>query len=106
MATLDSTSLTRFTLTEEEELSGQILSLGNKQVIQNRLADCCEAKINLKFDASDINNFLQQEAELQGQIGILKLLLETSMQAEKEVVLRSQLHADQQADERNSNFGE
>ena len=79
-------SFTSYDLTSAEEQAGSILNHNQKLVLQNKLAFLAETKIRLKFDPSHVQEFLQQEAELQGQIGILTWLLETSAQIENQLV--------------------
>lgn len=75
-------SFTRYQLTEEEQLSGQILTTSNYHVIQNLIADAAEARLAHTYDPANHLSFIQREAELQGQIGILKFLLEASLNAQ------------------------
>ena len=71
-------TFTRYSLTPEEQYSGQQLTSGNLQVIQNLICDAAEERLGIKFDPLNPLGFAQREAELQGQIGILKLLVEMS----------------------------
>lgn len=88
MAQIKTTSLTRWDLTEQEIINGTILSQEHKYVIQNLIADATEEKLNLTFDPANPMNFMQREAELTGQIGILKVLLDSSLEAEQLAVLK------------------
>lgn len=78
MAHILPSSFTRYSLTPEEQSSGQSLTTTNLQVIQNYICDAAEEKLALKFDPANPMLFAQREAELTGQIGILKLLCELS----------------------------
>ena len=69
-------TFTRYSLTQEEESAGQQLTTANLYMIQNLICDAAEEKLALKFDPLNPLVFAQREAELQGQIGILKLLVE------------------------------
>ena len=71
-------TFTRFQLTPEEISSGQTLTTNNLYLLQNLICDAAEEKLALKFDPTNPLAFAQREAELQGQIGILKLLVELS----------------------------
>lgn len=73
-------TFTRYKLTPEEQANGQILTTNNLYCIQNLICDAAEEKLSLKFDPSSPMQFAQREAELQGQIGILKLLIELASQ--------------------------
>lgn len=87
MATIDTTSMTRFILTLEEYQSGRMLNLQQKQVLQNILASISEDRLALTYDSQEHNSFIQREAELQGQAGIIKLLLSNSEEAEQEALV-------------------
>lgn len=76
MAQLIQSTFTRYKLTEEEQLSGQQLTSGNIHVMQNFMCDAAEERLSIKFDPTNPLVFAQREAELQGQIGILKMLIE------------------------------
>mgnify|MGYP003653026580 CR=1 FL=1 len=69
-------TFTRYKLTPEEQANGQTLTTNNLYVLQNFICDAAEEKLALKFDPTNPLVFAQREAELQGQIGILKLLIE------------------------------
>ena len=73
----------RYSLTDAELLEGTLLNSNQKAVVQNLLADSVEEKILLKFDPMNIAAFQQREAELQGQIGILKYLIAISEETEE-----------------------
>lgn len=76
MATQIPSTFTRYQLTPEEIQNGQALTTNNLYLIQNLICDAAEEKLALKFDPLNPMQFAQREAELQGQIGILKLLVE------------------------------
>lgn len=88
MSTLIVSTFSRYQLSEQEELNGQVLSFSQKQVLQNQLATIAEEKLSLKYTPDSPLTFLQQEAELQGQLGLIQFLMETSDLAEK--TLRTQ----------------
>jgi hypothetical protein len=69
-------TFTRYSLNQEEIIAGQTLTTSNLQLIQNYIVDAAEEKLGLKFDPLNPLAFAQREAELQGQIGILKMLVE------------------------------
>ena len=75
-------SFSYYSMTDEETLQGSILSIPQKQVIQNHLAKCAEEKLLLEYDPSNPSVFLQQEAYKRGQIDILTYLLDESSIAE------------------------
>jgi hypothetical protein len=71
-------TFSRFQLTSEEQSSGQSLTTNNLAVIQNLICDAAEERLALKYDPLNPLIWVQREAELQGQIGVLKLLVELS----------------------------
>lgn len=76
MAQLIQSTFTRYKLTKEEQQSGQQLTSSNIHVMQNLMCDAAEERLSIKFDPANPLSFAQREAELQGQIGILKMLIE------------------------------
>ena len=74
-------SFTSYDLTLEEELVGSILSFPQKCVIQNLRCAYAEQKLKLKYDPLNPQEFIQCEAELQGQLNLLELLLTQSDEA-------------------------
>ncbi len=71
-----------WTLTPEEFLQGGLLTILQKQVIQNQIASVATQKINLTFTPAQPLEYAQQEAHLRGQIDALSYLLTLSEQAE------------------------
>jgi len=71
-------SFQRVSLSEKDEISGSILSAMHIGVIQNHIVDIAEQKLNLVFDPTNVIDFAQQNAYLQGQLDVLKLLLDSS----------------------------
>ena len=83
MATLSQTNqFQSWTLTPEEYLQGGLLTILQKQVIQNQIASVATQKINLTFTPAAPLEYAQQEAHLRGQIDALSYLLTLSEQAE------------------------
>lgn len=78
MSVLLPNDFSSYNLTEAETLEGSILTITQKQVIQNQLATVAAEKINLQYDPQSPDGFLQREASLQGQLGILRFILESS----------------------------
>lgn len=90
MSHLLPSTFSRYYLGAEEQVQAETLTSLNLQSIQNLLCDCAEAKVNLKFDPLHTGDFLQKEAELQGQIGILRLLIDQSAIASRVHVIDSE----------------
>lgn len=81
-----SSSFISYTLTEDELLFGSVFSLGQKQCIQNQISNLAEQKITLRYDPANPMMFVQQDAELQGQIIALKYLITLSDSAEQQLL--------------------
>lgn len=83
MAHLDPTNpFQAWVLSPEEYLHAQVLTSLQKQYLQNERAVLANKRIALRYDPEHPQKFLQADAELQGQIGILSYLLEMSHSAE------------------------
>lgn len=85
MSVLIANDFSSYELTQAEELEGSILTITQKQVIQNQLAVVAAEKINLRFDPASPEHFIQLEASLQGQLSILRFILESSDAAQLEL---------------------
>lgn len=72
-------------LTPQEELQGSIYTITQKQVIQNRITELAHSRINLAYDPLNPAVFMQQDADLRGQILALSSLLDQSAIAENQV---------------------
>lgn len=75
-------SFISFNLTPAQVVAGSTFTSDQRAVIQNMISDIAEEKITLTFDPTNPNVFIQRDAELMGQLGILKYLLslESTMQ--------------------------
>lgn len=71
-------SFNKYELSPEEVRAGQALTLTNKAVIHNLLAEIAEKKIRLVLDPQNMQEYIQQEAYLTGQFDILNFLLDSS----------------------------
>lgn len=71
-------SFTSYMLTEDQITAGIQLTPENVYVIQNHISAIAEEKLNLIFDPVSPMSFALRNAELQGQIDILKMLVESS----------------------------
>lgn len=99
MATLVSGTFSYYELTEQETLASRVLSPLQKMNIQNIIAATADEKINLVFDPTNPNRFMQQEADLAGKIAILKYVIELSDMTEEELRGRIQSQQDSQNQE-------
>lgn len=78
MSCLAENTFSSYRLTEEEALQGSLLTITQKQVIQNDISIYAEQKLALEFDTNNQLLFVQQEAKLSGQIQALRYRLECS----------------------------
>lgn len=74
-----------WTLSPGEFLAGGLLTIAQKQCIQNQIASVATQKINLAFTPADPLSFAQQEAHLRGQLDALSYLLTLSEEAENQL---------------------
>ena len=71
-------SFISYNLTGKDLESAYAFSTEQRALLQNLLAEAAEEKIALTFDPLNPQGFVQQEAELQGKIGILRYILSLS----------------------------
>ncbi len=83
MAHLIPNDFSSYQLTEQEEMEGSILTITQKQVIQNYLSAAASEKIGLEIDPENKEKFIQQEASLKGQIDAYRFILSASDAAEE-----------------------
>lgn len=91
MATHIPNMFTSFKLNEQEQLEGALLTVTQKQLIQNYLADTATEKVVLEYDPEHPLLYAQREAGLQGQIAAYRFLLDASDAAEE--VLATPVHS-------------
>ena len=82
-------TFTQYSLTPEEQQSAQTLTTLNRQHLQNLICDAAEKRIAMTLDPNNPVAYAQEAAELQGQIGILKYLVELSEIANPSLVINS-----------------
>jgi hypothetical protein len=89
-------SLFSFTpLTAEAELKGQLLTPENILVIRNERAKIAEQKVRRDFDPKNVENYIQTEAQLKGQLQMLDWLLDIDKAARE--IIRDKLSQQQQS---------
>lgn len=86
MSTRVDTSFSRYTFTEDEALQAEVLTVLQKQRLQNLMSEAAETQIALVVDPNNINEFLQQQAYNSAKIELIKYLLEASEVAENELL--------------------
>ena len=84
MARLQDNDFSSYALTEEEELQGALLTITQRQVIQNQLSAVACEKLALEFNTDKPDSFIQQEAYKRGQLDLLSYLLDQSQSAVEE----------------------
>jgi hypothetical protein len=84
MATLNTESpFQSWIMTDAELLQGQMLTITQKQCIQNQIASLAIERVNLPIDPVNILATIQADADKKGQILALQYLLTLSAQAEE-----------------------
>lgn len=83
MAFLIPNDFSQWQLSESEEKEGAKLTITQKQFIQNQIAAAAQSKLNLTFDTTNPQAFIQEEAFIAGQISAMKYLLDCSATAEE-----------------------
>ncbi len=78
MASLTPNTFSSYDLSEAEEREGTMLTITQKQVIQNKISLIAEEKVNLDVDINMKERFLQEEAGLKGQLVSLQYLITCS----------------------------
>lgn len=86
MAIFRATSFTSYSLTNKEELAGQILTIDQKNYIQNQRAQIAEQILAQVFTPDKPLEFVQQDAFLKGQLSVYTTLIDASDQCERELV--------------------
>ena len=89
MAQLLANEFSSYTLTVAEEELGQQFNIYQEYVLRNKFSALAMEKLSLTYDPDNPQKFLQREAELQGQIGILRWLLASSDAVKTDVSSRT-----------------
>ena len=84
MAVLVTNSFSSYEMTEEEVREGSILTITQVQLLQSDMATLSEEKLALIFTPSNLDEFIQQEAYLSGQITNIRCILDRSLNAIEE----------------------
>ena len=82
MAKRIDTDFTAYELSDEENMSGSKLNLNQKMVVQNKLAQAAQDKLDLSYDETKPIESAQKEAYLLGVISTLRTILDESTLAE------------------------
>lgn len=85
MATLATSTFTRYNLNDLEKLAGGQLTITQKQLYQTELADIAEQILALEFDSSKPHEFVQRDAYLKGQLSVYRYLIELDIQVTKTI---------------------
>ncbi len=68
-------NFTTYELTPDEDKASKDFTPCQLAMLQNLLVEVMQNKVSLVVDASDMSSYIQQEAEMQGQISILQHLI-------------------------------
>jgi hypothetical protein len=86
MSTFVRSTFTKYEFTQQEFTSASLLHEEQKRWYQSQLATLAESRIALVPDPNNYPAFIQQEAELKGQMNALQYLLDCSDAAEQEIL--------------------
>ena len=89
MSIITSNVFTSYEHTDEEHLAGTSLTVTQREVLQNRLAQYAEEKLSTEYDPSDPDGFLQKEAYKKGQIDTIRSILADSEAAIAELTFQA-----------------
>lgn len=90
MARLIPGTFSSYEFSDSELLSASILSIPQKQLLQNELAQIADNRLNLDFDPTNPAKFTQHEAYLKGQMSIIRVMLLRSDESEMQLQSRRQ----------------
>ena len=85
MAILAVNPFSSYELTVEEEVQGSLLTITQKQMLQNDLAIYATQRLALEFDPLNPSIFVQREAGLKGQMEVIQYLLDRSNAVEEAI---------------------
>ena len=69
-------------MTEKEQLEGACLTLAQKQLIQNQIAQISIERIHLEFDVNNPQKFIQEDSYKKGYLAALQYLIDLSAASE------------------------
>jgi hypothetical protein len=78
MAVLIPNQFSTYELNEEEMIQGSILTITQKQVLQNHMASIASEKLAAAYDPTDHLTSIQKEAYNRGQIDLVMYILDQS----------------------------
>jgi len=93
--TPETTSFTRYKLTEPEEIHGSTLTSLNRAKLQNMRSEAAEQKLALVLDPYKPLEFIQQEAFLAGKIELVNILLQEDEAAQNYVAIQTPQQSNQ-----------
>jgi hypothetical protein len=85
MAVLIDNEFSTYELTDEELIQGQMLTITQRQVVQNQLSMVAAEKLAIQPDPACLDSYIQQEAYARGQIDALRYLLTCSDAAQEQM---------------------
>lgn len=81
MTNIVANSFTTYQLTDEEMLVGSVLTIQQREVLQNLLSVNAEEMLTLDYDVDKPLSFVQQQGYKRGWIDCLKYILDASQSA-------------------------
>ena len=89
MAVLVTNQFSTYQLNDEEALVGSILSITQKQVMQNHRASIAEEKLAAAYDTENEIKSVQDEAYNRGQLDLCAFFLDQSDEAEQALIAQN-----------------
>lgn len=90
MARIVENEFTQYEQSDQEQLSGAVLTTTQKQCIQSQIAMIAQTRLSLVPDPNNYAVFIQTEAHYKGQMDALKYLLDCSDSAEEQLLALAQ----------------
>lgn len=85
MSHLVQSTFAMYQQTDQEFMTGQVLTATQKENIQNQIARIAELRLAITPDPNNYATFIQEEANYKGQMQALQYLLDCSNSAEAEL---------------------
>lgn len=85
MSQVITTSFTKYQQTTQEQLAGMSLNTEQVQFIQTQLAMLAEQRLALVPDPNNYAVFIQEEANLKGQMQFAQWLLDCSQESQQQL---------------------
>jgi len=89
MAYLIDNDYSSYILTEDEEIQGTLLTIAQKQVIQNEISIIATKLLDMVLDPAEPQKFIQEQSYIKGQLDALRYRLTMSETVEQMLAERA-----------------